>query len=49
MVGIIFEGHRNLKRMLLPDDWEGFPLRKDYETQQTYHGIAIPKVKEEWE
>ncbi len=49
MVGIVFEGHRNLKRMLLPDDWEGFPLRKDYETQQTYHGIAIPKVKEEWE
>jgi len=49
MVGIIFEGHRNLKRMLLPDDWEGFPLRKDYDTQQTYHGIAIPKVKEEWE
>jgi NADH-quinone oxidoreductase subunit C len=37
--GVRFIGHPNLARILCPEDWVGYPLRKDYEMPLEYHGI----------
>lgn len=42
LFGIIFEGNPDLRRILLPEDWEGHPLRKDYKVQEFYRGMRVP-------
>jgi NADH-quinone oxidoreductase subunit C len=39
LMGVVFEGHHNLVRILCAEDWEGHPLRKDYVIPGEYHGI----------
>jgi NADH-quinone oxidoreductase subunit C len=44
LFGVIFEGHSDLRRIMLPEDWVGYPLRKDFVEEEEYDGISTQRA-----
>lgn len=48
LFGIVFEGHPDLRRILLPDEWEGHPLRQDYEIGWEEPEFTVRKINRDY-